>query len=59
MIILKKIIYYYNGKKIVGTKESELKEISGIDGKGVKYFIGGIEVSENIYKDVKSTIEGW
>lgn len=59
MIILREIIYYYNGKKIVGTKESELKEVSGAEGEEVKYFIEGTEVSKNIYKDVKSSIKEW
>ena len=56
---MKKIIYYYNGKKIVGTKESELKEISDIHCGEVKYFIDEIEVSESIYRDVKSEIKNW
>ena|GEM_PF-3396428 len=56
---MREIIYYYNGKKIVGTKESELKEVSGAEGEEVKYFIEGTEVSKNIYKDVKSSIKEW
>jgi len=56
---MKKIIYYYNGKKIVGTKDSKLKEVSVAGCEDIKYFINGIEVSENIYRDVKSTIKHW
>ena len=56
---MKKIIYYYNGKKIVGTKESKLEAVPVTDCKEIRYLIDGIEVSEDIYKDVKSTIKRW
>ena len=56
---MKKIIYYYNGKKIVGTKDSKLDAVPAGDSEEIKYLIDGIEVSEDIYKDVKSTIKRW
>ena len=56
---MKKIIYYYNGKKIVGTKESKLEAVPVNGCNEVRYLIDGVEVSEYIYKDVKSTIKRW
>jgi len=56
---MKKIIYYYNGKKIVGTRDSKLEAIPAVDCEEISYSIDGIEVSEYIYKDVKNTIKHW
>ncbi len=56
---MKKIIYYYNGKKIVGTKESRLESFQVAECEEVRYLIDGIEVSEYIYKEVKKAIKSW
>lgn len=59
MIVLKKIVYYYNGKKVVATKESKLKMTSVAGSEKVQYFLDGIEVSKDIYSYVEKTIKGW
>ncbi len=56
---MRKIIYYYNGKKIVGTKDSKLEVFQAGEREEVRYSIDGIEVSEYIYKEVKKTIKSW
>ncbi len=56
---MRKIIYYYNGKKIVGTKDSKLEVFQVGEREEVRYSIDGIEVSEYIYKEVKKTIKSW
>ena len=56
---MKKIIYYYNGKKIVGTKESKLEAVQPGGCEETSYLIDGIQVSEYIYKDVEKTIKSW
>jgi len=56
---MKKIIYYYNGKKIVGTKESNLEAVQAGECEEISYLIDGIEVSEYIYKEVQKTIKNW
>ena len=56
---MKKIIYYYNGKKIVGTKDSKLVAVQVSECEEASYLIDGIEVSEYIYKEVKKTIKSW
>ena len=59
MIVLKKIVYYYNGKKVVATKESKLKMTSVAGSEKVQYFLDGVEVSKDIYSYVEKTIKGW
>lgn len=56
---MKKIVYYYNGKKIVATKKSKLKMTSPAGGEKVQYFLDGTEVSKDIYSYVEKTIKGW
>jgi len=59
VIVLKKIVYYYNGKKVVATKESKLKMTSVAGSEKVQYFLDGVEVSKDIYSYVEKTIKGW
>ncbi|GLI56610.1 hypothetical protein PM10SUCC1_21240 [Propionigenium maris DSM 9537] len=56
---MRKIIYYYNGKKIVGTKDSRLETFQVGGCEEVRYLIDGIEVSEYIYREVKKAIKSW
>ncbi len=56
---MKKIVYYYNGKKIVATKESKLKITSVAGSEEVQYFLDGVEVSKDIYTYVEKTIKDW
>lgn len=59
VIVIKKIVYYYNGKKIVATKESKLKMASEVDSEKIRYFLDEAEVSKDIYKYVEGTIKDW
>ncbi len=56
---MKKIVYYYNGKKIVATKKSKLKMSSADDSGKTQYFLDGTEVSKDIYSYVEKTIKDW